>query len=66
MVGFVLRVRAGTDVANLVSSSHRAERGGAWSGDPVVGFQLRAAYRYGLLAPTYRDYNGGIRCARNP
>jgi len=53
----------GTDIANVAPSSNRVERGDAWSGGANG---LRAAFRYGLLAPTYRDYNGGIRCARNP
>jgi formylglycine-generating enzyme len=56
---------AGTDIANLASSSRRVDRGGSWSGTAPAK-ETRVAWRYGLLAPTYRDYNGGLRCARNP
>jgi formylglycine-generating enzyme required for sulfatase activity len=55
---------SGTDVANATSSCCRVQRGGAWSGSGA-GTQLRASDRYGLLAPDYRDYNGGLRCARD-
>ncbi len=50
------------DCVNLMASSNKVRRGGSFNFD---GSRLFASYRY-TVAPTYRDFDVGWRCARAP